>query len=458
MAVKKDTTLRMFFLKYLVGFSISVLLILIANILGFYTALQTGFILPANYSEKALEAAKAELMASEPFNPQSIPHTVTYVLLDREGRFVEGDMRDNHRKVVLDSFAENLALPRKNYISLVRDDHTTLVVRYDITPHFASPALHRLLPIPEVLAMAMVVLSIVVLALFTAYRFGTGLNEEILPLIEATKAIEEKNLDFEVSTSRLHELKEALAALEALRSNLAASLQKQWQMENLQKKQMAAVAHDIKTPLTIIKGNAQLLLETVNNREDKSLLCAMEDSAEKIEHYSDVLMQVAKSGEKAAGSMATFHLNTFLDAVLRCGEELCRVKGRVLIVDQKNLPETFTGDLEAIEGALLNILDNAIQYGSMNSRIDFFIRGLDTGALQFTIADRGPGFTAEALKMATTEFYTEQTARSGKHYGLGLYLAKICAEKHGGTLTVANRQDGGGGVVTFVVRNLQKDV
>lgn len=448
----------MFFLKYLLGFSLSVVLIMIATILGFYMALQTGFILPANYGEKALEAAKAELIESEPFNPQSIPHTATYVLLDREGRFVEGDMRDNHRKVVLQSFAENLALPKKNYVSLFRDDHTTLVVRYDITPHFASPALHRLVPQPEILAMAMFVLSPVILALFTAYRFAKSLKEEIFPLIEATKAIEEKNLDFEVSSSRVHELKEALAALEALRGNLAASLQTQWQMENLQKKQMAAVAHDIKTPLTIIKGNAQLLLETVNNREDKKLLSVVEDSAEKIEHYSDVLMQVAKTGEKTTGSMTTFHLNTLLDAVLRRGEELCRAKGCVLNVKQRDLPETFTGDLEAIEGALLNILDNAIQYGPANSTIDFFIRALDTGSLRLTIADRGPGFSAEALKMATTEFYTEQAARSGKHYGLGLYLAKMCTEKHGGTLTVANRQEGSGGVVTFVVHDLQKDV
>ncbi|WP_132248136.1 ATP-binding protein [Marinisporobacter balticus] len=50
------------------------------------------------------------------------------------------------------------------------------------------------------------------------------------------------------------------------------------------------------------------------------------------------------------------------------------------------------------------------------------------------------------------EFFTEKTERSGKHYGMGLYIAKSVAEKHGGQLKIANRQDGCGAVVSLIIK------
>ena len=72
--------------------------------------------------------------------------------------------------------------------------------------------------------------------------------------------------------------------------------------------------------------------------------------------------------------------------------------------------------------------------------------------LRFTITDSGKGFSFASLKNATQQFYTEQEERSGKHYGMGLFIAESVAKKHGGNLIIANKEEGCGAVVTLNVK------
>ena len=59
------------------------------------------------------------------------------------------------------------------------------------------------------------------------------------------------------------------------------------------------------------------------------------------------------------------------------------------------------------------------------------------------------GFTEEALKHATEQFFTQNVSRTGTHYGLGLYISKQIIERHDGSLMYSNKEDKSGGVVTI---------
>lgn len=74
--------------------------------------------------------------------------------------------------------------------------------------------------------------------------------------------IGDRNLDFEINYSGVREIDECLVALDDMRYALKTSLQKQWETEQEKNRQMSALAHDIKTPLTVVRGNSELLLET----------------------------------------------------------------------------------------------------------------------------------------------------------------------------------------------------
>lgn len=123
-------------------------------------------------------------------------------------------------------------------------------------------------------------------------------------------------------------------------------------------------------------------------------------------------------------------------------------------MEEKVLPSTFCGNRFLINSAIMNILDNAVKYSCEGSSVNLQVIGRDDGVLSFTVCDYGPGFSAEALKNAAKEFYTGQTARSGGHYGLGLYIAQVIAEKHDGRLEFGNRENGQGAMVVLTLKSV----
>lgn len=110
----------------------------------------------------------------------------------------------------------------------------------------------------------------------------------------------------------------------------------------------------------------------------------------------------------------------------------------------------FYGDRELIVRAVSNILDNAVEHSPVQGTIELFVEGCGS-RLVFRVTDSGTGFSDNALKYAAQQFYTECGERSGKHYGLGLFIADRAAHQHGGSLQIANRQEGNGAVVTLTV-------
>ena len=107
----------------------------------------------------------------------------------------------------------------------------------------------------------MAVNSLLVIIILTA-RFAKNLRTQLTPLFEATAEVSKQNLDFEVGHAKIKEFEDVLASFSDMKDNLKISLERQWKTEQTQKELIAALAHDLKTPLTVIQGNADLLTET----------------------------------------------------------------------------------------------------------------------------------------------------------------------------------------------------
>ena len=116
--------------------------------------------------------------------------------------------------------------------------------------------------------------------------------------------------------------------------------------------------------------------------------------------------------------------------------------------------DTFYGDEENIKRAVLNILSNAVEHSASFDTISLHISNTESRKLTFTVTDCGSGFSTMGLKNATVEFFTEKAERSGKHYGLGLYIARKVAEEHHGTLTIENKKSGHGAIVSLILNSV----
>lgn len=453
MEVKKASSLSMLFLRYLMGFWLILLLLVFAMFAIFYFAMNTGILLTANHAERALQSSESKLATSVPFEPAEVPYPCTYALFNDENVLLQTDMPENAIIKIKGAVAAKEELPQNQYRRILRADGSLLIVEFDIIVHFANPQMHKVVPNPELAGLLFLFLCFLLVAVLIALKFSKRLKIELTPLTKATDAIRQKDLDFEIHPTRIRELNTVLLSIDDLKTALSTSLKEQWNMEQSKNFQISAIAHDLKTPLTVIKGNTELLLESSKQAEDKELLQYIESSADKIENYTRLLISAASLSEDAENTNQLFALPELVNELKKQGMALCKTKNIDFVSQAKEMPANFTGDRFLISSAVINLLNNAVEHSQEGSLITLGITGGAEGFVSITVADRGSGFSAEALKNADKQFYTEQAARSGKHYGLGLYIARIAAEKHGGRLIIANREDGPGASVTLELRS-----
>lgn len=97
-------------------------------------------------------------------------------------------------------------------------------------------------------------------------------------------------------------------------------------------------------------------------------------------------------------------------------------------------------DREQLIRAFVNILSNAVEYTPAKGTVFFDVNEKDN-AILFSITDTGSGFSSEALKRATEQFYMDDQSRNSKsHYGIGLYVVNSIVSQHGGQLILSNSE------------------
>ncbi|WP_035292276.1 HAMP domain-containing sensor histidine kinase [Clostridium sp. KNHs214] len=453
MEVKKTASLSMLFLKYLGIFCVLIIVVSTLVVFGFYFALGRGFILPANYSERMIEEATEQLTQNEPFDSSLIPFTCTYTLFDENGNLERSTMSEKDLDDAKKQLSEQTEVTNSKYIHIQRTDGSNLMIEYDVFAHFANPKLHAIFPKPELIPLPLLFVLFILIAMIIAMRFSKKLKRELSPIIAATNSIKQMDLNFDITQTQIGEFNTILQSMDELKDALSRSLKEQWDLEQRKNLQLSSLAHDLKTPLTIIKGNTELLLESELPSSDQELLQYIHTSTDTIENYINLLMLTATISDEAISKKQVFCLAEFISDMQNQAEALCSLKNVSFTLKQDVLVDTFYGDVQNIKRAVLNILDNAVEHAPEKSDVSLLVLETDCGQLSFIVIDCGAGFSAAALKNAATEFYTEQAERSGKHYGLGLYIAKKVAEVHHGTLTVENKENGQGAIVSLELKN-----
>lgn len=216
----------------------------------------------------------------------------------------------------------------------------------------------------------------------------------------------------------------------------------------------AAVTHDLRTPLTVIHGLAQLLLRQHRGDADELRLIALVSQADRLGRMIAGLVDVARShaGEPILLDRQDGDFGSFVATVARSllGPEH---DGR-LRIDAPSLAGRF--DRTRIEQIVANLVDNATKYAPPGTPIELRVRPAPGGAT-LTVSDHGPGVASAERLSIFERFVRGEGAVSAGGYGLGLYIVRLAAEAHGGDVAVAGRDDGQSGA-TFHVRIALDDV
>ena len=281
---------------------------------------------------------------------------------------------------------------------------------------------------------------------FYRMRLAPGLST----LDAAASKIADQDLDFSVAYDRDDELGRLAASFETMRASLAASQRALWRTAEERKRLNAAFAHDLHTPLTILKGKIELLdahVQSGNVPADRltASVASLAAQVERLERYVAAMSGLQKLEDRAVVARPT-RFDSVAGMVEDAGTGLAAHADRTFALSvsarcDRERPELCVD--QAIVGEVAeNLLNNAMRYAS--SQVDARLDVRD-GALVLMVEDDGPGFSNAALERGCAPFFSE--VPSAEHFGLGLNIASLMCEKHGGGVTLENREGGGARVV-----------
>ena len=309
--------------------------------------------------------------------------------------------------------------------------------------------------------MGYLVLAIVVILILTSALITAWVNQDIYKPIKelsiAMRKIAEGDFDYRLPDKQEGEVGHLYDNYEQMRLQLKENAEEKMQNEKKSKELVSNISHDLKTPITSIKGYVEGIMDGVA------------DTPEKMDKYIRTIYNKANDMDKLINELTTysgidsnkipyhFHVLNMADYFQDCVEEVG------LDLEQKDIQLNYTNlapadtcivaDPEQLKKVINNIISNSVKYmGHDKGIID--IRILDEGeSVRIEIEDNGKGIAAKDIGNIFERFYRTDSSRNSLQggSGIGLSIVKKIIEDHGGYVW-ATSKEGEGTCMHFVIR------
>lgn len=266
------------------------------------------------------------------------------------------------------------------------------------------------------------------------------LRKPIQELQNAITNIEKNDLDISISHASQDELGALCASMEKMRTELRQSNKIMWELLEQRKTLNASVAHDLRTPITVLKGYLDYLKKNIPQGKltEESLIETVYDMQEavgRLERYVECVRDIE--------NIENIPVQCCDENVIRLYSQIERdihhlTTDKKITVSNYLISETVYTDQQLLFRILENLLQNAVQFATYQIDVTLYE---DEGFLYLCVKDDGKGFSSTMIERGTTLFYT--TEKESGHFGIGLGICKILCEKLGGGLFIGNNQDGG---------------
>ncbi|WP_139491821.1 sensor histidine kinase [Brevibacillus dissolubilis] len=278
------------------------------------------------------------------------------------------------------------------------------------------------------------------------YFVSRSIVRPIDQLKEAAQQISEGNLDFRLEATTKDELGQLTHAFEVMREKLQESIRIQLQYEENRKELIANISHDLKTPITAIKGYVEGIRDGVANTPEKlgRYVQTISTKANDLDHMIDELFLYSKLDlNRLPFEFETLNLRDYMqDYLEELQFELDKRQVQLAFDVQQGATYLVTADREKLKRVLINIVQNSLKYmDKADKRLDIWLSakaGTDEedGTVTLEIQDNGPGIEAENLPYIFDRFYRTDQSRNSLTggSGLGLAIVKRIIEEHGGTI------------------------
>jgi signal transduction histidine kinase len=315
-------------------------------------------------------------------------------------------------------------------------------------------------------------------ATYLFYR--NKLKEPLRILEQGAKKIGDSDLDFKIHYDCMDEMGKLCTSFEVMRQQLVSNNKEMWEVMEEQKRLNAAFGHDLRTPLTVLRGYTDFLNRYIPEGKitDEKLLNTlglMSANINRLEQYSNTMKNIGSLQEICLKPTVINYetlcqkiqdmlqgLKQTTDITIRFKEEysenpefMYSENLEVKYSENSNLmyfkTKLLKVDVPIILEVVENLLSNGIRYAKSYIEISLFLDE-DINQININVMDDGKGFSMKDLSMATKAYYKDGSDSGSHHFGIGLYICKQLCENHGGSLVLSNRIHGGA-IVTASFRS-----
>ncbi|MDW0116255.1 HAMP domain-containing sensor histidine kinase [Sporosarcina thermotolerans] len=296
--------------------------------------------------------------------------------------------------------------------------------------------------------IAMVFIIIITNGLLT-YYVSKSIISPIKELSVAAKKISNGNLEYSIKSDQKDELGELTNTFEAMRIKLKEAQSAQLQYEQNRQELIASISHDLKTPLTSIKGYIKGIQDGVANTPEK--LERYMDTIYKTANHMDGLIDDLFLFSKLDLQQTPFYIEEvnlytfFVDFVEELSFELAKEQGSIILLANKEDSYLVKADREKLRRVVTNITQNNLKY--MNKKHKEIQVRLSAGIDEVTveIKDNGSGIEKKDIPYIFNSFYRTDLSRNSSTggSGLGLSIVKKIINEHGGNVWVDSKLDAG---------------
>ena len=215
------------------------------------------------------------------------------------------------------------------------------------------------------------------------------------------------------------------------------------------------VAHDLRTPMTRLRGTAEMALQSGGSADDyRNALADCLEEADRVSALLDALMDLA---EAETGAMRlrrdSVNLVTVVRDAMELYTEVAEDKGVTLTLENEPEVPQITGDRVRLRQVFANLIDNAVKYTPGPGLVTITGRSTEEG-VEFVVADTGPGIAPGDQTRIWERLYRGDESRSQRGLGIGLSLVRAIVQAHGGRATVESAPGQGARFSVWLPRHM----
>jgi signal transduction histidine kinase len=300
-------------------------------------------------------------------------------------------------------------------------------------------------------------ISFIAINILMSYLFSKRILKPISLLKKATAEISRGDLNFEIIESGDSEIKELCADFEKMRIQLKDSIRMKMKYDDNRKMLVSSISHDLKTPITSIKGYVEGILDGVANSPEKvdRYLKTIYSKAEQIDVMIDDLLLYSKLdlNQLPFNYEKTDIVEYFNYCIHESAPELQKSNIKIKLTNDLKQSNYVKIDRERMMRVIINIIDNSRKYmDKKQGQITIILRETNSSII-IELRDNGSGIDKNDINRIFDRFYRANVARTDtKGSGLGLAIAKQIVESHKGKIWAVSHENEGTSIIISLAK------